>query len=100
VHRRVSAFLELDVTAPARLVCAVAVAGPAQEELTIALDGAPVPWREVAAPHGGRLHVLDAPTGRLVLQYTAAVEGRLPVPEAGEIDRITALRPSSRSAGQ
>jgi transglutaminase-like putative cysteine protease len=94
VQRHVSAFLELDVTSPARLVCALAVAGAAREELTVASDGSPVPWREVPAPHGGRLHVLDAPTGRLVLQYTATVDGRLPVPDAGDVDRITALRPS------
>lgn len=94
MHRRVSAFLELDVTSAARLVCSLAVAGAAQEELTVALDGAPLPVREVAAPYGGRLHVLDAPAGRLVLQYTASVEGRLPVPDGGEIDPITALRPS------
>lgn len=94
MQRQVSAFVELDVTSPAHLVWAIAVAGAAREELTVALDGAPLPWREVAAPHGGRLHVLDAPAGRLVLQYTATVEGRLPVPDGGEIDRITALRPS------
>ena len=94
MQRQVSAFLELDVTSPARLVCALSVAGAAQEELTIAVDEAPVPWREVAAPHGGRLHVIDAPVGRLLLQYTAAVDGGLEVPDAGEIDRIVALRPS------
>lgn len=94
VQRQVTAFLELDVTSPARLVGAFAVAGAAREELTIVVDGTAVPWRELTDPYGSRLHVVDAPVGRFVLQYTATVDGLLPVPGTDELDRLTALRPS------
>ncbi|GAA2563776.1 transglutaminase-like domain-containing protein [Pseudonocardia hydrocarbonoxydans] len=96
MHRRqVSAFLELDVTEPALLAFQVAVASAsAQETLSITRDGAPVPWREVAAPHDGRLHVLDAQVGRTVLEYTATVEGALPERETPELDLLAYRRPS------
>lgn len=96
MHRRqVSAFLELDVTAPALLAYQVAVAArPAEESMSITRDGAAVPWREVVAPHGGRLHVVDAQVGRTVLEYSATVYGTLPVPFDAELDQLAYRRPS------
>ncbi len=96
MHRRqVSAFLELDVTEPALLAYQVAVASrPAEESLSITRDGVAVPWREVDAPHGGRLHVVDAGIGRTVLEYSATVYGALPVPLDSELDRLAYRRPS------
>ncbi|WP_226369890.1 transglutaminase-like domain-containing protein [Pseudonocardia oceani] len=96
VHRRhVTAFLELDVTEPALLAFQVAAATrPAEERLSITCDGEAVPFREVAAPHEGRLHVIDAQVGRTVLEYSATVEGALPAPETTELDLLAYRRPS------
>jgi transglutaminase-like putative cysteine protease len=94
-RRQVSAFIELNVTEPALLAFQVAVATrPAQESLSITRDGSAVPWRAVTAPHGGRLHVLDAQVGRTVLEYSATVEGVVDVPVDSEFDRLAYRRPS------
>jgi transglutaminase-like putative cysteine protease len=95
MRRQVSANLQLDVTAPALLALQVAVATrPAQERLTVCAGSELVPVRELAAPHGGRTHVVDAPPSQLVVDYSATVEGELPVPDHGEHDRLLHLRPS------
>ena len=95
MRRQVTAHLELDVTEPALLALQIAVATPAADEKLIAtLDGAPVEPREVAALHGGRMHVLDADRGRLVIDYSADVDGRLPTPETSEYDLLSYRRPS------
>lgn len=94
-RRQVSAFIELDVTEPALLAFQVAVATlPAQESMSITRDGSAVSWRAVTAPHGGRLHVLDAQVGRTVLEYSATVEGTVDVPVDSESDRLAYRRPS------
>jgi transglutaminase-like putative cysteine protease len=95
MRRQVSANLQLDVTASALLVLQVAVATrPTQEWLTVCAGSALIPVREVAAPHGGRVHVIEAPVSRLDIDYSATVEGAVPVPDVGEYDRLLHLRPS------
>lgn len=102
MRRQVSVTLRLDVTEPALVALAVAVtARPAVETMTVTAtgpgalgDAAPLPCREVAGPHGGRLHVLDAQAGPLTVAYTATVEGAVAVPGCTEADRLVALRPS------
>jgi transglutaminase-like putative cysteine protease len=95
MRRQVSANLQLDVTAPAFLALQVAVAArPTQERLTVCAGSELVPVREVAAPHGGRVHVIDAPAAQLVIDYSATVEGEVAVPDEGEYDRVLHLRPS------
>jgi transglutaminase-like putative cysteine protease len=95
MRRQVSANLQLHVTAPALLALQVAVAThPEQERLTVCRGSELVPVREVPAPHGGRVHVVDAPVGELVIDYSATVEGDLRVPDGGEADRLLYLRPS------
>lgn len=96
MRRQVSLSLNLDVAEPATVVLSVAVAArPAVETLTVmGDDGAPVAWREIAGPHGGRLHVVDAPAGPLAVSYAATVEGHIAVPGTEEVDRLVALRPS------
>lgn len=95
VRRQVSANVQLDVTAPALLAFQLAVAGrPVQERLTMCAGSDLLPVREVPAPHGGRVHVVDAPESQLVVDYSATVEGRLPVPDGGEPDRLLYMRPS------
>ncbi|KZX20639.1 transglutaminase-like domain-containing protein [Rathayibacter tanaceti] len=99
MQRDVSVHLSLDVAAPAALVLSVAVAQAygAEETLALSVDGRPLVAREVLDQHGTRLHVLDAPVGRLVVDYAARVSGRL-APLAGEeVDRLRYLRPSRYS---
>ena len=101
MRRDLSAHLVLEVHAPATLALAV---GPAasytgEERLELTLDGTAVTPRELPEPHGGRLHVLDAPSGTLVVDLTARVDGTAaPDPEdgssLGEVARLRYLRPS------
>ncbi|MHC2186835.1 transglutaminase-like putative cysteine protease [Rathayibacter agropyri] len=96
MQRDVSVRLTLDVAAPAALVLSVAVAEAygAVETLALSVDGRPLAPREVLDQHGTRLHVLDAPVGHLVVDYSARIRGRL-APLAGEeVDRLRYLRPS------
>jgi transglutaminase-like putative cysteine protease len=103
MQRDVSAHLTARVSSPATLVLAVAVAvrmlAPAgsQELLTVTLDGRPADVEEVADAHGGRLHVVRAGPGELVVDYRAHVVGRDPdavTPPPGTLDRLRYLRPS------
>jgi transglutaminase-like putative cysteine protease len=87
--RVVSCDLVFDVAEPAlvTLQVAVAVAGrddqssggrvPRDERLDVASDGRPLSaaptLRELAAPHGSRLHVVEAPPGALSVSYRADV---------------------------
>ena len=95
MHRTVTARLEVDVAEPALLALQVAVAGPVPDErFTITSDGEPVPFREIDGGHGGRVHVCDAPTGHLVIDYHARVEALRDVPHSGESDLLEYRRPS------
>jgi Transglutaminase-like superfamily len=95
MQRQVTAHLELEVTEPALLALQIAAATPAAEEQLVATrDGQPAGSHEVAAPHGGRLHVLNADRGHLVIDYSARVEGRLAGPETTEHDLLSYRRPS------
>ena len=95
MRRQVSSHLQLDVTEPALLALQIAAATrPEPERLTVERDGEPVPFREVATPHGGRLQIIDAPAGTLLVDYSATVDGEVPTPAGDELDRLTYLRPS------
>jgi transglutaminase-like putative cysteine protease len=95
MRRQVSAQLQLDVTEPALLALQITAATrPEQEQLTIDCGGALIPYRELTAPHGGRLQVIDAPIGNIVIDYAATVDGEVPTPEGDEHDRLAYLRPS------
>jgi transglutaminase-like putative cysteine protease len=95
MRRTVTAHLAADVTEPALLALQVAVAGPRPDELiTVMSDGVPVAVREIDGGHGGRVHVVDAPTGNLVIDYTATVDGAREVPHGGESDLLEYRRPS------
>jgi transglutaminase-like putative cysteine protease len=92
--------LTLEVSEPAEVVLQVAAAGPdalvLDEVLSASLDGALLPYEELAGAAGGRQHVLCAGVGRLVVVYDAKVS-RDPVGDAQEVrlrDRVDALRPS------
>ena len=81
----------------ADLVLAVAVAaGPSRiESLTITANGAAAYAEEVAAPHGGRLHLITGlPAGPLTIDYTATIEGIAEIEQPTDLHRIEYARPS------
>ena len=93
----VTARIALTVTQPARLVFSVAVAQGTptdRETLSITVDGTEVPATEVSSIAGTRLHVVDAPTGRLELAYAADVTGSAPTPAVTDAEAIEYTRPS------
>lgn len=94
MRRTVSCHVECNVTAPARLAWAIAVADKdATEKLSLTVDGTPVELTEVDDGMT-RLHVCDAPAGPLVLDYRAEVTEVAPVPGVAPADPVVYLRPS------
>ena len=92
----VTARIALTVTQPARLVFSGAVAQGTptdRETLSITVDGTEVPATEVSSIAGTRLHVVDAPTGRLELAYAADVTGSAPTPALTDAEAIEYTRP-------
>jgi transglutaminase-like putative cysteine protease len=96
MHREMSAHLVLDVTSPATLAFELAVSTQhaTTESLTVSIDGAFVEPRELVDAHGTRLHVLEAGAGRLLLDYTATVDGRAAAEPSDQKDVLRYLRPS------
>lgn len=96
MHREMSAHLVLEVTSPALLAFELAVSAQqaATEALTVSIDGRFVEPRTVLDHHGTRLHVLEADPGRLLLDYTATVDGRAEPEATDEADVLRYLRPS------
>ena len=89
--------MALDVRQPAELVWSVAVAdGPelASENLSVTVDGSPVPVEELRVDDGGRLHVCTAPPGSLRLTYAAELTGRATPAKVDPVDEIVYRRPS------
>ena len=88
-------------------------AGPhlASERLSVEVDGRPVEVRELRVADGGRLHVCQAPPGRLLMSYAAEVDGprrpghrrpggrgRLPPARAATPSPTSSARPAGRSS--
>lgn len=98
MRRTVTADITATVSEPAHLVWAISVArhpGLGAETLEVRVGDEPVEVREVAAAHGGRLHVVpEAPAGDLTLSYRAEVDGRSEPDEADEADLIAYRNPS------
>lgn len=97
MQRRVSAQLTATITGPAELVLAVAVADgpPRRERLSLTLNGAELATQEIAAPHGGRLHLVSGLwSGEFVVDYSATVDGVAAVEAPDVLDRIEYARPS------
>src|SRR5438105_1982726 len=92
LRRSVSCRLEAEVTGPADITLAVALASDAtitDESLSVTIDGVGIAFHEILDDHGGRLHRaagLDA--GRFVVDYSASVSGRGAPPPVTEIDLI------------
>ena len=97
MQRDVSNRIELTVTEAADLVFAVAVSGhyaPASESFTATLDGAPVDAVELRDVHATRLHRLRSAPGRLVVEYSARIDGPGEIAGASAVDLLTYTRPS------
>ena len=95
--RSVAAHLSLDVHRPLELLLAVAVAdGPYERsELMLArTDDDPLDVQEIKTAHGGRIHRILAPAGRVVVDYQATVTGRATVPPVEDVDLVEYRRPS------
>ncbi|WP_242606002.1 transglutaminase family protein [Frankia sp. Cppng1_Ct_nod] len=112
--RVVTCDLVFRVLEPALIALQVAAASGAGQVRAERLDTAtdttmlPVPT-ELAAPHGGRLHLLQAPRGTLSVSYRAELShgveldqpvagrrppGAVPGPELVDLEQVTYLRPS------
>jgi transglutaminase-like putative cysteine protease len=97
VQRTVTSHLDLGLSGPTRLVFAVAAAQGSpfgSQSLSITVDGAPVMPRELVDVTGNRMHVLDADGEKVVMDYSATVEGEAAPPPVDDFDLITYLRPS------
>ncbi|QIG38417.1 transglutaminase family protein [Microbacterium sp. 4R-513] len=97
MKRDVSARIVLNVSEPADLVFAIAVARQYEsvdERFEASVGGEPVPHHELSDAHGTRLHRLQAGAGELVVEYQASVDDAAPVPDAGETELLVYSRPS------
>lgn len=97
MKREVSARIVIDVTEPADLVFAVAVAAQhplSAESFSATLDGVPVREHELPDAHGTRLHRVESGSGELVVEYSATVDGRAEPDPSGETDLLVYARPS------
>ncbi len=97
VKRTVTSHLDLGLSAPARLVFAVAAAQGSpfeSQSFELSVDGSPVAPRELVDITGNRMHVLEAQGGRVVMDYAATVVGESAPPPVDDFDLITYLRPS------
>lgn len=97
MQRTVTSRLVVDVTEPADLVFAIAVAGayaPTAERFAATLDGQDVEVRELDDIHGGRLHRVRSGLGELVVAYSATIDGEAAPLPAGETELLVYTRPS------
>lgn len=92
-----SAHLELHLYDRADLVLSIAVAqgNPiAAETLTISSSGQPLEATELIGEHGTRLHRLTGPSGPMIIDYSAELDGYADPVADRELDVITYRRPS------
>ncbi|WP_246117402.1 transglutaminase-like domain-containing protein [Cellulomonas composti] len=95
--RTVTSHLSLDVHQPLELIVAVAVADGSYDRsdvLTVRSDDGPLDVVEVKSAHGGRVHRVWTPEGRVVVDYQATVTGVADVPPVDDVDLIEYRRPS------
>jgi transglutaminase-like putative cysteine protease len=98
MRRHVGSWLLVRVQTPSRIVLQITVADPdpgvLTEELTVGLNGTPIEPTVLSAPHGGRMHVIDAAPGDLAIAYSATITGRAAPAGAAVSDQIGYLRAS------
>jgi transglutaminase-like putative cysteine protease len=99
MKREVATRIVVDVGGPATIALQIAPAAnhDISESLMVTISGRAVSPRCVMADHDGRIHVVDAIPGELVVQYSASVVGPgIPV-ATGEADLLKYMRPSRYS---
>ena len=85
----------MDTDPGVQLILSVAVNGPTvAESLTAVHGGVELEVREALDEHGTRLHLVDSPGGRVVVDYRVEVHGSLPGADWTALDEIRYLRPS------
>ncbi len=95
MHRHVNVQLDIEVSQASLLAIQIAVATTsATDVLSVTRHGEQLAFTEVAAPHGGRIHVIDASPGPIWIEYTADVEGELPPEPISEHELLLYRRPS------
>jgi len=97
MQRTVSAHIELDLRGKTNMVFGISAAQGADfgyENLSFVLDGTTLDAAELNDLHGTRLHQFVSGAGRMVVDYTAQVNGRAAPAPTTELDLITYLRPS------
>ena len=95
--RTVTSRLELDLKGSTDMVFSIAVARGSvvtAEVLTFMLDGQPQQAAELTDRHGTRLHTLPAGPGKMTVEYSADITGRVDGAAPVDLDLITYLRPS------
>lgn len=96
--RRLASHLEVAVAAPADIVFSVAVAStytPAEELLTMSVDGTPIEFHEVRTNSNTRLHrARNIPVGSLHVDYSAVVGPQTSDMDDHEDQEILYARPS------
>lgn len=89
--------ITMDVVEQATLALQVAVAGPppADEVLTVTVDGEELPVTVIEGDVGGRQHLVSAPVGQLVVNYRASAALQVNSgTQVTPVERVVALRPS------
>ena len=97
MQRTASTSIDLDLSGPARLIFAVAVAQgqPVKSEtLVISVDGDEVQPTEIIDAHGTRLHSVQVQGTSTTLRYDLVVDGIAAEPPVGDTDPVVYLRPS------
>lgn len=97
VLRTVSCHLSLDVRSPLELYLAVAVADGSYdrtEQLVVRHEDGLLDVLEIKASHGGRVHRVHTPAGRVVVDYQASVSGLTGPPPVEDLDLVEYRRPS------
>jgi len=96
MQRQVSAAMTATVHQPATVALQVAASAAYEltESLEVHVDGVAQVPRELLAPHGARLHVVDAPAGKMSVRYSATIHGTGEPEVADEVDLLHYLRPS------
>ncbi|GCE77508.1 transglutaminase-like domain-containing protein [Cellulomonas biazotea] len=95
--RTVTSHLSIDVRQPLEMLLSVAVADASfdrTEQLSVRHEEGPLDVVEIKGPHGGRVHRVLVPAGRVVVDYSAAVTGQADPPPVEDVDLVEYRRPS------
>ncbi|MCY7395328.1 MAG: transglutaminase family protein [Nocardioides sp.] len=98
MDRTVGADLGFTALEPCEIELQIAVARTpglqVEDTLTLIHEGTALTPRQVHTPHGGLLHLIDVPPGRMQLTYTATVRGEAEVAGPSPADLSLYRRPS------